>query len=414
MNNRKIDYKIWNLIRNEKNRQELNLNLIASENYASTQVLQAQGSILTNKYAEGYAKKRYYSGCNFVDQIEKLTISRVNKLFRCKYSNVQPHSGSQANEAIYFSLLDPGDSILSMKLDHGGHLSHGFEKNLSGKIYKSYFYGLNKKLDNIDYHMVRKMSIKHKPKIIIAGYSSFSKIINWKIFKEIAKEVNAYLLADMSHISGLISANLYPSPINIAHVITSTTHKTLKGPRGGIIISQNKAIQKKVNSAVFPGIQGGPFMHVIAAKAIAFEYAFKKNFIFYQKKVLKNAKLLSKFMIDNKFRLISNITDNHLLLIDLSCYNISGKSVEQILLLYNIIVNKNMIPFDKKNSTETSGIRIGTPSITTRGFNTKQIKMVSDWIYFIVKKHKNDRLLHSIKKDIVKLCEEFPVYSYLK
>ena len=370
-----------------------------------------QGSILTNKYAEGYPKKRYYSGCEVIDSVENICKLRAKKVFRCKYVNVQPHSGSQSNQATYLSLLNIGDSILGLQLDHGGHLTHGFEKNFSGKMYKSFFYNLKKKNSYINYHMVRKIAIKHNPKLIIAGYSAYSKLINWKIFKSIAREVGAYLLSDISHVSGLIASNVYPSPVKISDIVTSTTHKTLRGPRGGLIITNCNKIYKKINSAVFPGTQGGPLMQNIAAKAISFKEALSDDFIFYQKRLLRNSKLFSFMMINNNFNVISNITDNHLFLLNVSINGINGKEAEYYLYKCNIIVNKNMIPNDKKHPQMTSGIRIGTPSITTRGFDLKQIKIVSNFINDIIRCHGNNLLLKKIKMDVIELCKKFPIYE---
>jgi glycine hydroxymethyltransferase len=406
-----LDSKVFDLIKEEKQRQENSIQLIASENYASENVMNAQGSILTNKYAEGYPGRRYYSGCDIIDKVENVCRNRAKSLFRCEFANVQPHSGSQANEAVYLSLLNPGDSILGLKLDHGGHLTHGFNKNFSGKIYKTYFYSLKNGNYLIDYHKVRKLAIKYKPKLIIAGYSAYSKIINWKIFKLIAKEVNAYLLADISHISGLICSNLYPSPIKIVDIITSTTHKTLRGPRGGIIMSNDRNIYIKINSGVFPGTQGGPLMHVIAAKAVAFKEAYSKEFIFYQKKLLKNSKIFSLLMIKKNFEIISGITDNHLFLLNLHNKNTTGKKVEDNLYQCNIIVNKNMVPNDKKNASLTSGIRIGSPSITSRGFKSNEILIISNWICDIIDNYDNNILLKKIKIEVKKMCKLFPIYK---
>lgn len=402
---------IFEILKKEKLRQENTVQLIASENYTSKEVMNAQGSIFTNKYAEGYPKKRYYSGCEMVDKVENICQERAKRIFRCSYANVQPHSGSQANESVYLSMLNIRDVVLSLKLDHGGHLTHGFSKNFSGKVYNFFFYNLDNRNQLINYHKIRKLALKHKPKLIIAGYSAYSKFINWKIFKYIAREVNAYLLADISHVSGLIVSNIYPSPIKIADIVTSTTHKTLRGPRGGIIMTEEKNIYKKINSGVFPGTQGGPLIHVISAKAVAFEEAYSKSFISYQKQVLKNSKLLSLLMMQHSFYTISQMTDNHLFLLDLSNKSINGKEAESKLYSCNLIVNKNMIPNDKEKPNITSGIRLGTPSITTRGFKLNEIFIVSNWINDIINNSKNNLLLKKIKNDVLKICKIFPIYQ---
>ncbi len=411
MNNYLKD-KIFNFIDLEKKRQEKNINLIASENYASKNVLKAQGSELTNKYAEGYIKKRYYSGCKYIDKIEKIAIDRAKKLFNANYVNVQPHSGSQANFAVYNAILKPGDTILGMKLNHGGHLTHGSKFNISGKIYKSKTYGLNNK-EEINYEEIEYLTKKYKPKIIIAGFSSYSRICNWKIFRFIADKYNSILLVDMSHIAGLVAAKLYPNPIEYAHIVTTTTHKTLSGPRGGIILSKEKntKICKKIDLSVFPGTQGGPLMHIIAAKAISFKEALNKNFIKYQKQVIKNSKIMVKQFKKKNFKIISNGTDSHLFVIDLSNKNITGKYAQNKLEKININVNKNFIPNDIQNSLNTSGIRIGTSAITRRGIKELESKKIAKIICKLLKKKKNNYLYIYLKKKIIKICKNFPIYK---
>ncbi len=404
--------KILRLIKLEKKRQENTINLIASENYVSKNILKAQGSILTNKYAEGYYKKRYYGGCKYIDKIEYIAIKRAKKLFKADYVNVQPHSGSQANFAVYNAILKPGDIILSMEITHGGHITHGSKINISGKIYKSIFYKLDKK-ENIDYKQIKLLAIKHKPKLIIAGFSSFSKICNWKKFRKIANINNSYLLVDMSHISGLIAAKLYPNPLKYAHIVTSTTHKTLAGPRGGLILSniKNKLIYNKINKSIFPGTQGGPLMHVIAAKAICFKEALSKKFKKYQKQIIKNSKYMVKIFKKNNFNIVSGSTETHLFLINLKNHNISGYKAEKTLSKANIIVNKNYIPDDKKNSFKTSGIRIGTSAITKRGIKKKTCGYIAKLISKILNNIKNKKIIKKIKSKIKYICKKFPIYK---
>ncbi len=408
------DKKIFHFINLEKKRQENTINLIASENYASKDVMKAQGSELTNKYAEGYIGKRYYGGCKFIDIIEKIAIKRAKKLFNANYVNVQPHSGSQANFAVFNAILNPGDKILGMKLNHGGHITHGSKINISGKLYNTKFYGLNKN-EKINYNEVEYLSKKYKPKLIIAGFSSYSKICNWKIFREIADKYNSLLLVDMSHIAGLVVANLYPNPINYAHIVTSTTHKTLAGPRGGIILAKgdNKILYKKINSSLFPGTQGGPLMHIIAAKAISFKEASKKTFHKYQKNVIKNAKTMAKEFIKNKFKIISNGTDTHLLLLNLKNKNITGILAEKKLSLANIIVNKNCIPNEKNNNYITSGIRIGTSAITRRGINKKNTKKITKLICKLLNNINNNVITGKIKYKIIKICKIYPLNKFI-
>jgi glycine hydroxymethyltransferase len=404
--------KIWNLIDKETNRQKNNLTLIASENYVSYEVLKAQGSILTNKYAEGYSDKRYYAGCKYIDKIEDLAIYRAKKLFQVEYANVQPHSGSQANFAVYNALLNPGDKILGMNLSDGGHLTHGASINFSGKLYKSFSYKLNEN-EEIDYTNLMNLAKKHRPKMIISGFSSYSGICDWKRMREIANEINAYLVADISHISGLIVAGLYPSPINYAHVVTTTTHKTLSGPRGGLILSnvKDKNLYNKLNKAVFPGSQGGPLMHVIAAKAIAFKEAMNKNFIKYQKQVLKNSQIMVQYFLRKNFKIISNGTCNHLFVLNLTNHCINGKEAENFLNYSNIIVNKNTIPKDLKSPFITSGIRIGTPAVTRRGLKEKECEKIASWIVFLLNNFKDYNKSAEIKKKVIKMCNSYPIYN---
>ncbi len=404
--------KIFKLINLEKKRQENNINLIASESYANLNIIKAQGSILTNKYAEGYYKKRYYGGCKYIDEIEKIAIDRAKKLFKANYVNVQPHSGSQANLAVYNAILKPGDTMLSMKLSHGGHLTHGSKINISGKIYKSKFYGLNKKTEHIDFNKIEYLSKKYKPKLIIAGFSSYSRICDWKKFKLIANLYNSYLLIDMAHIAGLVAAKIYPNPIKYADIVTSTTHKTLSGPRGGIILAKgdNKKLYKKINSSVFPGTQGGPLMHVIAAKAISFKEALKPKFIIYQKNIIKNSKYMVKIFLKKKFKIISKGTDTHLFVINLLNKNITGIKAEKTLNLANIIVNKNCIPDDNKKPFITSGIRIGTTCITYRKIKKKIIKKITKFICIILNNINNKKIILNIKKKIKNICKNFPIY----
>ncbi len=406
------DKDLWASFRNESLRQEEHIELIASENYASNRVLEAQGSILTNKYAEGYPSKRYYGGCENVDIAENLAINRARELFKADYANVQPHSGSSANAAAYLALLNPNDTILGMSLDHGGHLTHGAKVNFSGLNYKSIQYGLNPKTHDIDYDNVKNLAKKYNPKLIVAGFSAFSGIIDWKKFKEIADETNALLLVDMAHVSGLVAADLYPSPVPFADVVTSTTHKTLRGPRSGIILAKkNLEIEKRLNSAVFPGSQGGPLMHVIAAKAVCFKEALEPEFKEYIKQVIDNAKIMAKVLISNGIEIVTNGTENHIILVDLRNKGISGKDLEIALGEINITVNKNSVPNDPRSPFITSGIRIGTPAVTTRGFKENEVTQVSRWISEIINDFNNLELRRNIKKEVQKLTSNFPVYN---
>jgi len=406
------DSELWQSFEFEALRQEDHIELIASENYASKRILEAQGSLLTNKYAEGYPSKRYYGGCENVDIAENLAIERAKKLFKADYANVQPHSGSSANAAAYLALLEPNDTILGMSLDHGGHLTHGSKVNFSGRNYKSFQYGLHPETNDINYEEVRSLAKEHNPKLIIAGFSAFTGIIDWKKFRDIADEVGAYFLVDMAHVSGLVAADLYPSPVPFADVVTSTTHKTLRGPRSGIILAKaNEEIEKKLNSAVFPGSQGGPLMHVVAAKALCFKEALDPEFKNYIKQVKDNAKIMAATLMSNGIDIVSNGTENHIVLVDLQKKGITGKDLEKLLGSINITVNKNAVPNDPASPFVTSGIRIGTPAVTTRGFKEKEIIQVSNWISNIINDFDNEELQKNIKEEVRNLTINFPVYN---
>ena len=406
------DSELWLSLKQESQRQEDHIELIASENYASNRILEAQGSLLTNKYAEGYPSKRYYGGCEFVDIAEDLAIERAKELFGAAYANVQPHSGSSANAAAFLALLEPNDVILGMSLDHGGHLTHGAKVNFSGRNYISYQYGLHPETHDIDYDQVLQMAKEHNPKLIIAGFSAFSGVIDWAKFREIADEVGAYLLVDMAHVSGLVAAGLYPSPVPYADVVTSTTHKTLRGPRSGIILAkENEAIHKKLNSAVFPGSQGGPLMHVIAAKAVCFKEALDPEFKKYIQDVIDNAKLMSKTIMSRGIDVVTGGTENHIILVDLRSKNITGKDLEKALGNVNITVNKNSVPNDPKSPFVTSGIRLGTPAITTRGFKAKEVELISNWICDVILNMDDEAKLKEIKSKVNDLCSKYPVYN---
>ena len=408
---KEYDTDLWASFENEAQRQEDHIELIASENYASKRILEAQGSLLTNKYAEGYPSKRYYGGCEFVDVAENLAIERAKQLFDADYANVQPHSGSSANAAAFLALLEPNDTILGMSLDHGGHLTHGSKVNFSGRNYKSIQYGLHPETNDINYDEVLSLAKEHKPKLIIAGFSAFSGIVDWKKFREIADEVGAYFLVDMAHVSGLVAAKLYPSPVPYADVVTSTTHKTLRGPRSGIILAkENEAIEKKLNSAVFPGSQGGPLMHVIAAKALCFKEALEPDFRNYIQDVMDNAKLMATTIMSRDINVVSNGTENHIVLVDLRSKNITGKDLEKVLGSVNITVNKNSVPNDTASPFVTSGIRIGTPAITTRGFGKKEVVQVANWIADIIENIDDDLVHEKVKNEVSSLTSEFPVY----
>ncbi|MDA8696175.1 serine hydroxymethyltransferase [Gammaproteobacteria bacterium] len=406
------DDELWSSFKNESQRQEDHIELIASENYASNRILEAQGSVLTNKYAEGYPSKRYYGGCEYVDVAEELAIQRAKDLFGAAYANVQPHSGSSANAAAFLALLEPNDVILGMSLDHGGHLTHGAKVNFSGRNYKSYQYGLHPDTHDIDYDQVREIAVEFKPKLIIAGFSAFSGIVNWGKFREIADEVGAYLLVDMAHVSGLVAAGLYPSPIPYADVVTSTTHKTLRGPRSGIILAkENPDLHKKLNSAVFPGSQGGPLMHVVAAKAICFKEALDPDFKKYIQQVINNAKVMSQTIMSRGIDVVTGGTENHIVLVDLRSKNITGKDLEKVLGEINITVNKNSVPNDPKSPFVTSGVRLGTPAITTRGFKEKEVKLISNWICDVILNIDDSKKHEEIKNKVSDLCGKYPVYN---
>ena len=410
------DKELYDSIRNEFIRQQNHIELIASENIVSKAVLEAQGSVLTNKYAEGYPSKRYYGGCEHVDVSENLAIERAKKLFDCKFANVQPHSGAQANGAVYLALLKPGDTTLAMSLNSGGHLTHGAKPAQSGKWFNALHYEVDKKTGLIDYNAVEKLAAENKPKLIIAGGSAYSRIIDFKKFREICDKVGAYLLVDMAHLSGLVAGGAYPNPTKYADVVTSTTHKVLRGPRGGIILTNNEELAKKFNSAIFPGLQGGPLMHVIAAKAVCFKEALSDEFKTYTKNVIENARALSKSLEKNNLKIFSGGTDTHLMLVDLRPYKVTGKDAEASLGLSNITCNKNGIPFDTESPWVTSGIRLGTPAGTTRGFGTKEFSHIGDLISKVVKglsknPSDNSKIQEEVKKEVIDLCKAFPIYS---
>ncbi len=407
-----FDDQLWQAIRNEERRQEDHIELIASENYASPRVLAAQGSVLTNKYAEGYPGKRYYGGCEYVDVAEQLAIDRVKRLFNAAYANVQPHSGSQANAAVYLALLQPGDTLLGMSLAHGGHLTHGAKVNFSGKLFNAVQYGLNEKTGKIDYDQLERLALEHKPKMIVGGFSAYSRTVDWQRYREIADKVGAYLFVDIAHVAGLIVADIYPSPVQIADVTTSTTHKTLRGPRGGIILAKaNPEIEKKLNSMVFPGTQGGPLMHVIAAKAVAFKEALQPEFKVYQEQVLANSRAMAAVMMERGYFVVSGGTDNHLFLVSLIDKGITGKDAEAALGEAHITVNKNAVPNDPQKPFVTSGIRIGTPAITTRGFKEAESKELAHWICDILDKMADAAVRAHIKDKALEVCKRFPVYE---
>lgn len=405
------DPEVAHFIRMEQNRQELGLELIASENYCSQAVMEAQGSCLTNKYAEGYPKKRYYNGCEFVDEIETLAIERLKKIFNSTYANVQPHSGSQANMAVYLAMMNPGETFLGMDLSQGGHLTHGSPVNFSGKLFRAIHYGLDPKTEMIDYNQVEDIAKRERPRMIIAGASAYSRIIDFEKFGAIAKSVGAILMVDMAHIAGLIAAGVHPSPIPHADVVTSTTHKTLRGPRGGIILTNNEELGKKFNSLIFPGIQGGPLEHVIAAKAVAFKEALSPHFIEYQKQVISNCQTLAETLIQHGIELVSGGTDNHLVLVKTDSVNMSGKEAGEILEKVDITCNKNMIPSDKRSPFVTSGIRLGTPAVTTRGFKEAETKLMAELIIKALKNPQSQSILKEVKQGVHDLCVKFPVYK---
>jgi glycine hydroxymethyltransferase len=409
---KEYDEELWSSMINESQRQEDHIELIASENYASTRILEAQGSLLTNKYAEGYPSKRYYGGCEFVDIAEELAISRAKELFKADYANVQPHSGSSANAAAFLALLEPNDTILGMSLDHGGHLTHGAKVNFSGRNYNGIQYGLHPETNEIDYEQVQKLAHEHNPKLIIAGFSAYSGIVDWKIFREIADEIGAYFLVDMAHVSGLVAAGLYPSPVPFADVVTSTTHKTLRGPRSGIILARkNDVIEKKLNSAVFPGSQGGPLMHVVAAKAICFKEALEPEFKIYVQQVMDNAKIMCETILSRGIDVVTGKTENHIVLVDLRKKEITGKDLEKALGDVNITVNKNAVPNDPRSPFVTSGVRLGTPAVTTRGFKEKEVALLSNWICDVIENIDDEAKMLEIKNSVINLTNHYPVYN---
>ena len=407
-----FDPELAAAIRAERERQEHHIELIASENYASPRVLEAQGSVLTNKYAEGYPGKRYYGGCEFVDVAERLAIERARQLFGADYANVQPHSGSQANAAVYLALLKPGDTLLGMSLDHGGHLTHGAKVNFSGKLFNAVQYGIRPDNGEIDYDALERQALEVKPRMIIAGFSAYSRTLDFPRFRAIADKVGAYLVVDMAHVAGLVAAGCYPNPVPLADVVTTTTHKTLRGPRGGLILARaNDEITRKLNSLVFPGTQGGPLMHVIAAKAVAFLEALQPEFKDYQKQVVVNARAMAARMIERGYRIVSGGTDNHLFLIDLSDRNITGKDADAALGRANITVNKNAVPNDPRPPMITSGLRIGSPAATTRGFREAEVRQVADWIADVLDAEGAEATIERVRGEVVTLCRRFPVYG---
>jgi glycine hydroxymethyltransferase len=407
-----FDDELWSAMEKEVVRQEEHIELIASENYASPRVMEAQGSVLTNKYAEGYPGKRYYGGCENVDVAEQLAIDRVKELFGADYANVQPHSGSQANAAVYFALLSAGDTILGMSLADGGHLTHGSKVNFSGKLFNAIQYGLDNETGEIDYQQVETLALEHKPKMIVAGFSAYSRVVDWQRFRDIADKVGAWLLVDMAHIAGLVAAGLYPNPVQIADVTTSTTHKTLRGPRGGIILAKsNPDVEKKLNSMIFPGTQGGPLMHVIAAKAVAFKEALQPEFKEYQQQVLTNARAMAAVLLERGYNIVSKGTDDHLFLVDLIDKGITGKEADAVLGSANITVNKNAVPNDPQSPFVTSGLRIGTPAVTTRGFKEAEVRDLAAWICDVLDDIHNADTIQRVKSSVLELCKRFPVYE---
>ena len=407
-----FDEELAAAIENERQRQEDHVELIASENYASPRVMQAQGSVLTNKYAEGYPGKRYYGGCEYVDVAETLAIERLKKLYDCDYANVQPHSGSQANQAVYFALLQPGDTILGMSLAHGGHLTHGAKPNLSGKIFNAVQYGVNDR-GLVDYDEIERLAVEHKPKMIVAGFSAYSQVLDWARFRAIADTVGAYLFVDMAHIAGLVAAGVYPSPLPHAHVVTSTTHKTLRGPRGGLIVARGASedLVKKLQSIVFPGIQGGPLMHVIAAKAVAFKEALEPEFKVYQKQVVTNAKAMARTLVERGYKVVSGGTENHLVLVDLIGRDLTGKDAEAALGRAHITVNKNTVPNDPQSPFVTSGLRIGTPAVTTRGYTEADCVELAGWICDVLDAPGDENVITAVRDKVTAQCRKYPVYG---
>jgi glycine hydroxymethyltransferase len=405
------DPELWSAIENESRRQEEHIELIASENYASPRVLEAQGSVLTNKYAEGYPGKRYYGGCEFVDIAENLAIERAKQLYGAAYANVQPHSGSQANAAVYMALMEPGETVLGMSLAHGGHLTHGSKVNFSGKIYHAVQYGTDDE-GLLDYEEIERLAVEHRPKMIVAGFSAYSRVMDWARFRAIADKVGAYLMIDMAHVSGLIAAGAYPNPVPHADVVTSTTHKTLRGPRGGLILARSNAdLEKKFQSLVFPGTQGGPAMHVIAAKAVAFKEAMEPEFRAYQEQVVANARTMAATLMERGYHVVSGGTDNHLFLLSLIDKGMTGKAADAALGAANITVNKNSVPNDPQSPFVTSGIRIGTPAVTTRGFGEQECRDLANWIADVLDDHENPEVLDAVRAKVLDVCARFPVYG---
>jgi glycine hydroxymethyltransferase len=404
------DKKVFDLVRQELNREEYSLILIASENYVDADVLAMQGCVLTNKYAEGYPTKRYYSGCRYLDDIEAIAIERAKTLFKAEHANVQPHSGSSANMAVYFAVLDRGDTVLGMDIAHGGHLTHGAKPSFSGKWYRAVSYGVSAKSEMLDYDEIKSIAHREKPKLIIAGASAYSKTIDFQKFREIADQVGAYLLVDMAHIAGLVAAGLHPDPVPYSHFVTTTTHKTLRGPRGGLILCKSE-FAKKIDSAIFPGIQGGPLMHVVAAKAVALKTAMTDEFKEYQRQIIRNAQYMAKCMADLGFRIVSGGTDNHLFLVDLTAKNVTGKQAQEALEESGIMVNKNLIPFDVENPNTTSGIRIGTPAVTTRGMMEREMEIICGLIETVLRDIDNIQLRVDTREKVKALCKQFPFYS---
>ncbi len=408
----KFDPAVFSALQSEEKRQEEHIELIASENYASQLVMALQGSVFTNKYAEGYPQKRYYGGCENADVVEQLAIDRAKDLFGAEYANVQPHSGSQANMAVYMSLLKPGDTFLGLSLDHGGHLTHGAKPNFSGKIYNAIQYGLNPNTGEVDYDQVERLAHEHQPKMIVAGFSAYSRVMDWQRFRDIADQVGAYLFVDMAHVAGLVAAGLYPNPIPIADIVTTTTHKTLRGPRGGLILSRrNEEFTKKFNSLIFPGIQGGPLMHVIAGKAIALREAQQPEFVVYQKQVIANAVDMANVFIERGFDVVSGGTDNHLFLVDFIAKGITGKVADQVLGKANITVNKNTVPNDPQSAFVTSGIRVGTPAVTSRGMKREEVTLLAGWMCDLLDDVENEQLAEEVRGKVLALCQNFPVYQ---
>lgn len=406
-----FDDELFQAIEEERQRQEDHIELIASENYTSPRVMEAQGTLLTNKYAEGYPGKRYYGGCEYVDKAEQLAIDRAKELFGADYANVQPHSGSQANMAVFMALIQPGDTILGLSLADGGHLTHGAKPNFSGKIYHAVQYGLDYETGEIDYDQVEALALEHKPKVLVAGFSAYSRIWDWQRFREIADKVGAYLFVDMAHVAGLVAAGLYPNPVPIADVVTSTTHKSLRGPRGGLILCKsNPELEKKFNSNIFPGIQGGPLMHVVAAKAVAFKEALQPEFKTYQKQVIKNAQAMATVFIDRGFDVVSGGTDNHLMLVSLIPKGITGKAADAALGLAHITVNKNAVPNDPESPFVTSGIRIGTPAPTSRGFKENEVTDIANWMCDVMENLEDETIITAVREKVHALCKRFPVY----